>query len=793
MTMRITFEASTTGFDQVSRALEQQQKLLNENAEAAERLAKAQAGIGRSSAPGSQDALNYFKETSKTIKDVTGALQQLNQTQSGLQSFMSLFSGFRRELNEAAADQKTGVFQVLSTQVDTLKKNMTASALSIRSIKDEVKDLEKAVAADPRNPNLRSQLADARGFLSLEQQGLSRDSYLYNQARLIQLANQPIGSTLAGLFGGGGMGGGGGPLGFLSGIGPSPTSVMRRAAITGIGLYAANRAGEFISNVGAADDIARIANYRYEMGIAQEAMQGNIGEAFMRSRGIGKFDAMSGLNRGDIPLGIFNGGANNAMATAFRMGDGFAETFGNMFSVFKTQARAMITEFRFATGDEFARILGQRAASLSQDQIDALNKTSSIARENLLSPEFRRMEAQFGYSATRNMQGRLAAQGISLSEASPALEAAAAAGLSRSSLITMNPALLMNAGQLGISDRTRSELFRRAAYGRDDVTGIRTQTANLESFLGAAQGMGIDVRGNFAARQQITDYISGIQSQFGVPMSEQQVGGRFMSALQQTGVSQLGMADRIRAAADVDSIAKARISNPRTIESMGINAALMRYGISEYGRAIIMEQMSAGNTNGAVQAIARLTGKDPDEVKNEINKISQGTQAFRRSITGADTERGKREDAIFQSLNMGNRMTLFETGTSMSVLSAQGAYDQEKGISLLGGDLTTGTRIPLGDQGTQGRNLMAQQQTANENVLKQFEQVAVGAGSTVAGLLGETFKVYTNEIEKELNKIKIDLASKSQNTGQQGTTSSAQMSNPSLPKGPVTGPNQRGD
>lgn len=118
MPMKLEFTSDVRGMEQLSKALEQQQKLLNENAAAAERLNRAQKGMFDTDSPGSKRTLEQFKETASSIRDITGALSQLDRSQGGLQSFMNLFSSFRKDLGDANKDQKNNLFTNLALQVD---------------------------------------------------------------------------------------------------------------------------------------------------------------------------------------------------------------------------------------------------------------------------------------------------------------------------------------------------------------------------------------------------------------------------------------------------------------------------------------------------------------------------------------------------------------------------------------------------------------------------------------------------------------------------------------------------
>lgn len=766
--MKISFEANTSGFEQISKALEQQQKLLNENAAAAERLAKAQQGITKPQGAGRQDeSLNYFKEQAKTIKDVTGALQQLNQTQGGLHSFMSTFSKFRGELNASAAEQKGGIFSVLGLQIDNLKKSLATSALNIGEFKSQIKDLETSLASDPSNPNLRSQLGDARGFMSASQQQLTRDQYLYSQARMVQMMHQPIGTTLAG-----GGEGGGPPTGLLAGLagrGLSPAQFMR---FGGMAIAAGYAAKKTIDHIAYADEEADANVYKYNKGIYGSAMQGNMGEYYLKSRGIGRFGA---LNRADRGEGI------DTTAEAFASGKGITEKLSNTIGTIYTG----VTGWLGGLSDEQIReqkimFLNKAAGRHSEAEADAFNATSNAALRSIMNPAMRRMDLEKGHGYARGIEDLLLRQGIGLDEAGSGLERASRMGIDRGALVRNSAVLLRSKMETGIGDQAEEELYRRISMGGPG--GDIKERRRLEQFLGEGQRSGLDLRSSLGQREQFTNIMAGIQGQFGVAVSEQEVGGRFIGALQSMQGMNMNPSDKMAVAANANSMMQNAIANPQTLLGAGMMKVLYGYNLDPMTADLLQKQIAAGRIDAAAKVIKEVanTSDSIDEIKAKIQGVGTQAAQARSNVLGSNTLQGQKTDEILKKYGMPTRGAYSATGDATGKI---GVGTTPEMLSNVGGTMAPPTNFVEMKSGSvsvggtsQARLQETQAKTQESALIDAFSKEASSSGKQVGEILGEAFAKFTQTTLEQFEKA----------MGQQRSIPGS-----TVPQTPITGASER--
>ena len=763
--MKISFEANTSGFEQISKALEQQQKLLNENAAAAERLAKAQQGITKPQGAGRQDeSLNYFKEQAKTIKDVTGVLQQLNQTQGGLHSFMSTFSKFRSELNASAAEQKGGIFSVLGLQVDNLKKSLAASALNIGEFKSQIKDLETSLASDPSNPNLRSQLGDARGFMNASQQEMTRNQYLYGQARMVQMMHQPIGTTVANAIHGdpaaalGGPGGPQGPqgpatgiLGSMMGAGASPAAMMalmRYVSMAGAVGYGVKRAADY---VGSADELAEQSYYRSNKSMYSDAMQGNMGQYYMQSRGMGRFGALDDKN-------IFDKMGDSAgfgdVGRAWGSGKGLGEGLSNVIGVTLNNIGSnlgMLTEEQAHKKNQ--TYLKEKATKASESEIDAFNATSNAALRSIMNPTMRRMDIEKGHGYARGIEDLLLRQGIGLDEAGSGLAMASRMGIDRGSLARGGAVLLRSGLETGIGNQANEEFFRRISMSDKD-----TQRGKLEQFLGQGQRSGLDLRGSLGQREQFTNIMAGIQGQFGGAVSEQEVGGRFMGALQSMQGMNMNPSDKMAVAANANSMMQNAIANPQTLLGAGMMKVLYGYNLDPMTADLLQKQIAAGRIDAAAKVIKETTNTSDsiDEIKAKIQGVGTQAAQARSNVLGLNTPQGQKTDEILKKYGMPTRGAYSATGdatrkigmgTTPEMLSNIGGTMESPGnfVEMKSGNVSIGGT-------SQARLQETEAKTQESALIDAFSKEASSSGKQVGEILGEAFAKFTQNTLEEFRK-----------------------------------------
>lgn len=287
MTLKISFESDIKGFERVERALKSQQDILNQNADAVERLQKAQQGLSKESTD--IKGMEGLRATSNQIKDLTGALDQLVKSQSGLKGFMNIFGDFGREIGKLRMESGTQIFKSMGDQIEALKNNMRGTSEMMSRLRTEI-DTAKAEGraddAQAASEQLRGLTVSQMGQTSLLR-GLQWDRFKHKE-------------ILAPGGAGGAMIPGGGLGQFLLG----GTSLARLGMIGGgigaaiYGSAAAARWGLAVSETGMREDMSL---YRRRMDILRSGAAGDPGRKIMLDLGAGyESDYMSTVGKGRV-------------------------------------------------------------------------------------------------------------------------------------------------------------------------------------------------------------------------------------------------------------------------------------------------------------------------------------------------------------------------------------------------------------------------------------------------------------------------------------------------------------
>ena len=282
MSLKISFESDLKGFERVEKALKEQEKILNANADAVERLKKAQSGLGEKAFD--MDRSQSMSNATKQMQVLSGALDSLQKNQSGFRAFLNNFTEFKKELTDISNIKSNDIFQSIETNIDTLKKSLTGSVLTSKNLRQEIAQLK----AEGKNTEAEKAAGKLR---EVEYQALSERSLLQD-ARMQKAYRQPFLQ-----FGSGNQppGGDGSMAGFLTG-GTSIQSLMgvfgKMMGVGGAILAAGATYSKAYDNYAFSTERGENLKYQQEVGIMGRAAQGSIGRSLMRENAMGKEGAM---------------------------------------------------------------------------------------------------------------------------------------------------------------------------------------------------------------------------------------------------------------------------------------------------------------------------------------------------------------------------------------------------------------------------------------------------------------------------------------------------------------------
>jgi hypothetical protein len=254
MAMRLEFVSNIAGFERVEKALQAQQELLNANAEAVERLNNAQQGLSKTSLD--TKSSESIRATASHIKDLTGSLETLNKTQSGMKGFLSSFSEFGKQIAQIKSESSGQIFKSMSDQMDTLKTNMRAAGF-------EMDNLRVKMNAAKASGNRDEEMALKSRMNQLGSETLANNA-MKNQLGDYMFWNQPrVGNV-------------------------SFADVRGMALPIMAGVAASSQIAKYGQSFLEKDVREENSLFARELGIGQAAAGGSIGRQALLSRGLGR-------------------------------------------------------------------------------------------------------------------------------------------------------------------------------------------------------------------------------------------------------------------------------------------------------------------------------------------------------------------------------------------------------------------------------------------------------------------------------------------------------------------------
>lgn len=734
MTLKIEFISDIRGFDRVNKVLEETQKILNSNAEALVKMNIEQSKMQSNTFD--MKGLDAIKNASFAVQNLAKSFDTVMSNQGGMKGFLNTFSGFRKEISELNKEQGLNVLDIMSKQIETLKGNVTSGMESIKKLRRELEDAEEGRQPQFLKDLKREAYTDTATRVHAENEAM-------NKLKMQQMMRQPFlqfgGPQLPG-------GVGGGLEGFLGG----GTNLMRLMGMLG-GIAAAvpfaNRAAGMGLNAIYTDQRAENAEFAMQRDVYESAFSGNIGRQFLRANRVGREGRLlRNLEEGDG--GFFGTQIGDTKLESFlaKMQMGTSALMNFVFKGQTPNAQQMLTEKQ------------NQMSELDMARQAAINDVAARARAQITSQSFMGLEAGRGFGYVRGLQQDLARQNLTLDEGAPALfdarrfgveEFAARSGLARSSMVT------------GVSDRARSEIFRRQAYGGVGRGGAYNDYGRILTVAGAS---GVDLS-NMSYREAISDVVAQRTMNIAGQVDAASVTAPFqqaLGALNQAGAP-LSTPERIQAAANVQNLVQGRMGQTGSMESMGTDFALMELGVREAPiRAQISQLIAAGNTDKAVTFIKNLTGKSEETIRSRLNLAKTQADQFRKTLFFGSEENAKRVEAAAKAAGLSATGAIM-SGDANSVLGVAGATEAIERTMPLERSRAAGvtpTKLAPFTTGEQIKGLEAQR---NEFAMQQTAALTSTAKDE-AGKLVEVFTgflaQYRSEIQTKLNEVTNEIRKK---------------------------------
>jgi len=724
MSLKISFESDLKGFERVQSALKEQEKILNSNADAVERLKKAQAGMGTQAADMGKN--HSMKEAAKQMETLTGAFDALQKNQSGFRAFLNNFTDFKKELQDISNIKSDDVFGAIETRIDTLKKSLAGSVEASKSLRSEVAQLK----AEGRNDEASK--AQAR-LSAVEQQSLEERSLLQD-AQLKKLYRQPIFQS----GGQGGMppGGGGGMGGFLGG----GTSMQRLVGLLGRGMaglgvakMVGDRASRAYQRYGFMEERGEIAAFEQEMGIQQSAESGQIGRALMRRHNLGK----EGNYRRRRAEGKFGGeSALDSLDMAYRRVTGF---------------------FSGKSPEQLEIEFENEKSQLDQRYQRSINTVASTAKGILTNQSYMGFESVLGKQGAQELIRQVNRGGASWAEAQATLGTADKYGLAGQ---FAGSRLTRTTSELGLSRGAIDQIVRQSAYSGVDQDKLMGQIMTRAG----QSGMPLTT----ATRQALSQVVAQQAGQFAGGVDMAQVSAPMLNAManmQSAGVNLQGV-DMIAGAQAVSSFAQGRAQQAGTMEGMGLEKSLIDLGIKNpvARRAIIDMYTTEGKQQGAIKVAAKLSGKSIEEVSKALNASQTMAKEFRKKVMG-----GEEFDHLQQVFKDEGDLDLQGYGMTGDVKSALAVPGMSKayGAHDMGATASIDGLQPSFTQTTTGRQVKASEARKESESLKLTEGLAeqlAGKGGDVGKELVKMFTGYTDQMLMEVQQGIQDLITRQAET-----------------------------
>lgn len=795
MALKISFESDIKGFERVQKALEDQGKLLNQNADAVERLQKAQAGLsGQAMDIKSSESL---KGTANQIKGLVDSLDLLTSKRTGFKSIINMFGEFGTEVNKLNADKSVDIFKAMGAQIDVLKNNMRGTSELMRNFRQERDELQ----AQGKGKEAQEKTAQINELASKQ---LGEHDMLKKLERS-QLWRKPLMQ-----FGGGGdmpPGGDGTAAGFFQG-GTSMQGALGAAGIAGAILKATEVIAKRYVNVAESGLTARETLFNRDVSIARAAQEGQGARQFMQSQGLGEeANFLAGGRFTD------KGGSFDLTQTGRTVGMAGKQFWGAVTGNYKDSQQILAEEAERISGLEGSQRFGLDAAS-------TFEKTLSN------NPNIKMADQQYGSDKVRNVVRSLARQGITSDEASTGIRSLARLGVlgnaqphtnaapeianlekaiskitdaktiaaatpekgfladkmdqlkgffgvkasSEATFSKTMPGLLsekeksdktelenkikdlkavrhdtgggslkhlfQDPSTLMMTERGQEEMRRQYAIGGATRGSLRKYEADLGRARTRLNANGEPVEVVTAQ----TDYLQNITSNIrggGSDKSNEAAGQTmFMAKQAMAGMEGMTPMEKAQTAMQAQSNLQGEMGTPGTGLSMGTDFALVRLGIkNSVDRAAIVKLISEGRPEDAAKLAAALSGKDIATVKSELNMAVTAQRKMQDQVSGTDAA----STAAYKSVGLGSRAEFTSTGTTIGANAATNEGDAARRAGLIYDTKTKPGVVPAMNAETQMTNA------------RQFSEAQAGQEAQ----LGDTNKQLAQALGTELRNVVV--------------------------------------
>lgn len=733
MPLKISFESDLKGFERVERALRDQEKLLNANADAVERLQKAQSGMNKEAFDIGQS--RGLKEAADQMKNLTGALDSLQANQSGFRAFLNNFTEFRKELEDISKVQSGEIFGAIDTQIDTLKKSLAGSTQLTKNLRQEISQLRaegKTEEASKATEQLRQVETQA-----LTERRLLQDARLQRAYRTPLLENLGLPSM---------------------GIGSLQQIMGRAPGIMAAG-YAMNKAADFAFQFEAmGPEQAANFMYRQQMSVLDAARQGNIGRLFLREQGLGREGRLMSRLEGRSDALAGREGFFSRIGAEMSLGDDLTE------SLSLGVRRAFKGMYNTITGREIERFGGNKAYTDSQlleeastmdaRKQDVINRMTSQARQLYTNPSFARFETGLGFEGVQSITRRLNAGNVTFAEAQSVLRDAERYGITDRIAGTR---LVRGLDELGLTETARRQLIRQQAYRPGE--GAESQYNLIGQIFAGARARGVTM--NAATREAISNVIGQQVGQFAGQVDMNQIAAPLMGAMgamQETGVNLVGQ-ERVQGAQAIQSFVQSRGQQAGTMESMAIETTLIRLGVrNPVARSQIAQLLTRGQAQSAARIVSRITNQPVDQVLQQLREAMGNVGQFRRQILAGSDEEYQTLQAAFSKEGrsfLGAAMS-GDVGSQLAVAGMGEAVEQ---FDLFGA-AQTGTLKPELPGTTAARGIRGAEARLETEAMRQADRMAqrVGtegqtAGQNIVSLFTSFSDSMIKEVRDGLNEV----------------------------------------
>lgn len=735
MTLKIEFQSDIRGFDRVNKVLEESQKALNANADALAKMNAEQAKLQS----GALDikGIDAIKNASAAVQNLAKSFDTVMSNQRGLNGFLTTFSGFKKEISELNKEQGLNVLDIMTKQVDGFRSSVTSGMETLKRLRREMADADDGKQPEFLKEYKRSQYTETASAVHAQNEAL-------NKLTIQQMLRQPM-LQFGGMGGGpqlpGGVGGGFG--GFIGG----GTNLLRLLGITGgiaAGVPILNKLSSMGMNAINTEQRAENAEFQMQREVYESAFSGNIGRQFLRANRMGKEGRLlQNIEEGD---GSFFG---------TKMGDSKVESWLSKIQMGTSALIKGVLTGQLPNATQMLTEKQNQMSELDAARQAAINDVAARARAQITSQAFMGLEAGRGFGYVRGLQQSATRQNLTLDEAAPAIfegrrygveQYAVESGLARNSMVT------------GISDRARNEIFRRQSYGMVGRGGAYNDYGRI---LTAAGASGIDLS-NMSYREAISDVVAQRTMNIAGQVDATSVTAPFQQALgaMQTNNVQLNPLERIQAASSVQTLVQNRMATPGSMESMGMDYALMELGVREAPvRAQISQLVAAGNTDAAVKYISNLTGKDEDTIRSRLNLAKTQADKARKTILFGSEENAARVEkaAAAAGLSATGAIVSGDANSALGKAGMTGVLEQTMPFAKAPAAGTAPTKLPGFTTGEQVKGLEAQR---NEFAMQQTAALTASAKDEAGKLVSvftDFFTQYRSEIQSKLNDLTVEM------------------------------------